>query len=75
MERDILESVEELLLLHPELLEEGAEVDPLLLEDVTRLGQKHERTSLLFTGFRERLGIPAPGEEPVSTTETEGEDG
>ena len=44
-------------------LEEG-EVDPLLLEDISRLAFRHERTSELFEGFRKRLGLPDPGEEP-----------
>ena len=79
MERDLLESVEEVLLLHPELLEGGV-FDPLLLEDITRLGHRHERTSNLFSEFRERLGLPDPDAEaedapPLIETEDGGEDG
>jgi hypothetical protein len=73
MERDVLESVEELLLLHPELID-GGEIDPLLLEDVSRLGQRHERMSKLFSRFREGLGIPAPSEETQTDSESEGDD-
>ena len=63
MERDVLDAVDELLLLHPELLE-GGEADPLLLEDIARLGHRHERTSGLFSTFRARLGLPDPDAEP-----------
>ena len=63
MERDVLDAVDELLLLHPELLE-GGEADPLLLEDISRLGHRHERTSGLFSTFRARLGLPDPDAEP-----------
>ena len=77
MESDVLDSVKELLLIHPELLGEG-EIDPLLLEDVSRLGHRHERTSDLFSTFRARLGLPDPdaeGTEPVIVPVDEGEDG
>ena len=33
-----------------------------------------QHTSKLFSGFRERLGIPAPGEEAQTSTESEGDD-
>lgn len=85
MEVQLLDGVNELLLLHPELLQEG-DHDALLLEDIARLGHRHERTSGLFTAFRERLGIPDPDAEassgptitPIgedeSTPSTEGDD-
>ena len=73
MERNLLDSVEELLLLHPELLEEG-ELDPLLLEDISRLGHRHERTSGLFSAFRERLGLPDPDAEADAANRRDGAD-
>ncbi len=59
---DVTEEIERLRILHPEI-EEGGEIDPLLLEDIARLGFRHERVSDLFQKFRARLGIPAPSEE------------
>jgi hypothetical protein len=75
MEVEVLDSLDELLALYPELAEEGAEVDPLLLDDILRMAHRHERTSDLFEQFRERLGLPDPGEEdgelaPPSPEET-----
>jgi hypothetical protein len=62
MEVDVMESIERLLVLHPELDSE-ADLDPLLLEDVSRLARRHEKTSELFIAFRKRLGVPDPGAE------------
>ena len=62
MEVDVMESIERLLALHPELKEVDG-IDPLLLEDVGRLARRHERTSDLFVAFRRRLGVPDPGAE------------
>ena len=59
---DVTEEIERLRILHPEI-EEGGEVDRLLLQDVARLGFRHERVSDLFQQFRARLGIADPGEE------------
>jgi hypothetical protein len=64
MEVDVMESIERLLALHPELKEADG-LDPLLLEDVGRLARRHERTSELFVAFRRRLGVPDPGGEGV----------
>jgi hypothetical protein len=44
--------------LHPELADE--DVDPLLLEDISRLARRHERVYELFRGFRQRIGVPDP---------------
>ncbi|MEM7518634.1 MAG: hypothetical protein AAF368_17140, partial [Planctomycetota bacterium] len=68
-ELDVLQGVEELRILNPELFEEGAEIDPLALEDVARLARRHERTSQLFARFRERLGLP----DPNAPKDSEGE--
>ena len=54
-------AVKELLLLYPEL-QEGAEVDELILEDITRLANRHERITALFRAMRERIGVDAPPE-------------
>jgi hypothetical protein len=62
MEVDVIERLNELLELYPELA--GGEVDPMVLRDIQRLAQRHERTSSLFSRFRERLGIPDP-EDPA----------
>ena len=62
LEIDVLDSIEELLVLYPEL-EEGGELDPLLLEEIRRLAYRHERSTELFREFRQRLGIEAPGVE------------
>jgi hypothetical protein len=63
MELDIQSAVEELLRLYPELGEDASEIDPLLLDEIARLATRHERVTELFSGMRERLGLPAP-EEP-----------
>ncbi|MCA8980947.1 MAG: hypothetical protein KDC14_13045, partial [Planctomycetes bacterium] len=59
MEGEVLDSLDELLVLYPELAE-GGEIDPLLREEISRLAQRHRRTSELFSSFRERLGLPDP---------------
>jgi len=59
---DVTEEIERLRILNPEI-ENGSEIDPLLREDIGRLGFRHERVSDLFRQFRSRLGIPAPAEE------------
>lgn len=59
MEGEVLDSLDELLVLYPELAE-GGEIDPLLLEEISRLAQRHRRTTELFGSFRERLGLPDP---------------
>lgn len=64
MERDVIDQIDELLILYPELKEEK-EIDPLLLEEIGRLGHRHQRSSELFKTFRERLGYPDPGPAPV----------
>jgi hypothetical protein len=60
METDVLDSIDELLRLYPELTE-GGELDPLLLEEIQRLAVRHERSTELFRAFRARLGLEAPG--------------
>jgi hypothetical protein len=59
MEVDILDSVDQMRAIHPEIVE-GKEVDPILLEDIARLAHRHQRTSDLFQQFRKRLGLPDP---------------
>ncbi len=62
MEVDLQEAVKELLALNPEL-EEGVVENDLLLEDITRLANRHERITILFQAMRMRIGIdPPPGE-------------
>ena len=56
--------------LYPELTEPGAEINPMVLETIQRLAERHEQTSELFSMFRERLGIPAP-EEPEDSADGE----
>ena len=65
MELDIVERIQELVQLYPELAQRGAEVDPLVLQAIQRLAERHERASELFTAFRSRLGIPAPDGTPA----------
>ena len=68
MEVEVLDSIDELLELFPELADDDVEgLDPLLLEDILRLAHRHERTSDLFGRFRARLGLP----DPDVTTDTE----
>ena len=62
MELDVLDNIDELLVLYPEL-RTPENLDPLLLEDIQRLAHRHERATELFQQFRERLGIPPPGAE------------
>jgi hypothetical protein len=63
MEADVIDSIDELLVLYPELAQAG-DIEPLLLEDIQRLATRHERATELFKQFRERLGLQAPGEDP-----------
>ena len=73
MERDVLDAIDELLIIYPEL-KEAEGIDPLLLEEIGRLAHRHQRTSELFKVFRERLGLPAPNLEAVEeVVPTEGE--
>lgn len=67
MELDVQEAVDKLMLLYPELDGDPYDIDPMILNDIQRLANRHERTSDLFEAFRSRLGIPAPGEEPLPT--------
>ncbi len=62
MEVDLQEAVQDLLTLYPEL-ESGEEVDELILEDITRLANRHEEITNLFQALRERLGLEPPPEE------------
>jgi hypothetical protein len=59
MEIDLRESLETLRLLHPELSGEE-ELDPLLLQELSRLAARHERLTELFRDLRGRVGIEAP---------------
>ncbi len=73
MEVEVLDSIDELLELYPELAAQDAgDLDPLLLEDILRLAHRHERTSELFGRFRARLGLPDP--EPTTDTEDRADD-
>jgi len=60
MEVEVIARLEQQLQLHPELAGPTEDLDPLLLEDISRLAYQHNRISELFTLFRERLEIPAP---------------
>jgi hypothetical protein len=60
MEVDVLDRLQQLVQLHPELEDPDVELDPLLLEDISRLAYYHRRIAELFKLFRERLGVPAP---------------
>jgi hypothetical protein len=72
MEVDVLDSIEELLVLYPEL-KDGKEIDPLLLEEIQRLAHRHERSTELFQQFREQLGISAPTLEQIGDDSNEDE--
>ncbi|MEO2146002.1 MAG: hypothetical protein ABGY32_08905, partial [bacterium] len=60
LEEDVLERLTQLQMLHPELKDPDAELDPLLLEELTRLAYQHRRVGELFEYFRRRLGVPDP---------------
>ncbi|MDP6385748.1 MAG: hypothetical protein QGI93_06085, partial [Planctomycetota bacterium] len=60
MEVEVIAKLKQQLQLHPELAGPTEDLDPLLLEDISRLAYQHNRISELFTLFRERLEIPAP---------------
>lgn len=72
METDVLDSIDELLRLYPELTE-GGELDPLLLEEIQRLAVRHERSTELFRAFRARLGLEAPGADGADGEGADGE--
>jgi len=59
MEVDILDGIDQMRLLHPELAE-GKVPDSLIYEDIARLAVRHQKTTELFSQFRKRLGIPDP---------------
>ena len=61
MELEIQAQVKQMLRLYPEL--QSPDVDPLILDEVTRLALRHERVTELFQALRERIQIPAP--QPV----------
>ena len=60
LEEDLLGRVQRLQDLHPELEDPEAELDPLLLEELTRMAYQHQRIGELFQQFRQRLGVPDP---------------
>lgn len=60
LEVEILDDIERTKILYPEIAS-GGEIDPLVLEDLGRLANRHQRTSDLFQRFRERLHLPPPG--------------
>jgi phosphoglycerate-specific signal transduction histidine kinase len=62
MEEEVLKRIRQMIELHPELRDSNRDHDPLVLEDLGRLAYQHQRIVELFKGFRERLGMPAPGE-------------
>jgi hypothetical protein len=62
MELDTQQAVEQFLTLHPDL-EHSVADDPYLLDDVARLGGKHEKITELFQQLRDRVGIPAPEDD------------
>jgi len=75
MEMEVLAKLEQQLKLHPELAGPIEDLDPLLLEDISRLAYQHNRISELFVLFRQRLEIPAPpegdGDSPPVQPETD----
>jgi hypothetical protein len=64
LEEEVLARLSQQLQLHPELADPEADLDPLLLEELTRLAYLHNRVAELFSAFREKIGIPAPGAQP-----------
>jgi hypothetical protein len=73
MEREVLDNIDELLVLYPEL-EKAEDIDPLLLEEIGTLAVRHRRTTALFKVFRERLKLPEPG-KGLSEEGVPGKDG
>ena len=59
MEVDLREALDRLRNLHPEA-RDGVELEPALLEDLTRLAARHEQLTELFRDLRSRVGIEAP---------------
>lgn len=59
MEVDVLDAIDQLRVLYPELAE-GKVPDDLLFEDISRLAVRHQKTTELFAQFRRRLNIPDP---------------
>jgi hypothetical protein len=74
LEVENLDSLEKFKAAHPEIPERGdpgdrdtarPSIDPMVLEDLGRLANRHQRTSDLFEKFRKRLGLPdPPSQEP-----------
>lgn len=62
LEVEILDGIDKMKIVNPELTSGGA-IDPLVLEDLGRLANRHQRTSDLFQRFRERLHLPPPEAE------------
>ncbi len=62
LEVEHLDALEKFKAAHPEIAE-GADADPMLLEDLGRLANRHQRTSDLFEKFRRRLGLPDPASQ------------
>jgi hypothetical protein len=60
LEEGVLERLAQIQALHPELADPDAELNPLLLEELTRLAYQHRRVGELFQYFRRRLGVPDP---------------
>jgi hypothetical protein len=58
IEEGILQRMDELLVLHPEL--ESEQVDSILLRDLGRLAYRHQRMTELFQDLRRRLGLSDP---------------
>ncbi|MEM7308843.1 MAG: hypothetical protein AAF682_19325 [Planctomycetota bacterium] len=73
MELDVQNAVDEMLILYPEL-EDPDSVDPLVLEEILRLASRHERVTVLFSGLRERVGLPPPDGEQAPAEDEDQED-
>ena len=59
MEMDVQSSLQQTLDAYPELIEmDPADVDPLILEDIMRLAERHNRITKLFTQVAAALGVP-----------------
>ena len=75
LEVELLEHLRHPLELNPDLPANAADLDPLLLEDLSRLAYKHNRVAELFTLFRKKLGVPdAAGEQHPGESHDDGQE-
>ena len=57
-----MDSIEQLVELNPDLADKDAQIDPIILESISRLAYRHQRLGELFKSFRSKLGLPDPNE-------------